>query len=313
MSPSCSALQFGRLLWRIKFCQDSVWSETPKKIVEIDDTLGEVDVTLPCLADKISRTFEQRLERVVTRIEKRHRFVADQNVSHFLSLLDRGMNVKDRNAAYHDFLVNEANVRFREWQKEDRRVLVELLETVFTGDKRLQGYFQIGYRLGDVVDRSAGTCGLLSKRERDYILAGLKKMPVREQREIEPFFLPAATDLVLFVKRIEKLERFLRTHEDHLIARPKWDGKTIAYRGQAEDLRIQSNSVMTAILDEAEDQGWPESIRLSAKQMGNKRSVCNAIYNFQSEHLEFAINGDRIMWGPPCTVKRSMKRRTGSV
>ena len=304
MSASCSALQFGGLLWKIKLCQDSVWSESPRKITKIDDTLGEVDVALSSLADKTSRTFE-----------KRHRLIVGQNVSYFLSLVDNVMSGKDRNAEYHEFLVDEENVRFREWQKEDRRVLSELLATLVAGDQRLQGYFEIGYRLGDVVDKSKGTCSPLSKSERNYILAGLKKVPVREQREIEPFFLPATTDLLSFVKRIEKLRRFLRIHEADLIAKPKWDGKTIAYRGQAEDVRIQNKSVMTTILDEAEAQGWPEVIRLSSKQMGNKRSVSNAIYYFQCEHklVEFTINGDRIMWGPPGTMKRTVKRSTRSV
>ena len=77
MSASCSALLLGLLLWKIKMCQDSVWSETPRKIMEIDNALGQVDDALPSVADKISRTFEKRLERVLARIEKRHRFLAD--------------------------------------------------------------------------------------------------------------------------------------------------------------------------------------------------------------------------------------------
>jgi hypothetical protein len=315
MSASYSALQLGRLVWKFKRAQESLWTDDPMKIMEVDDVLYELDVALPPLADKMSRTFEKRLEEVRARIERRHRLVADENVKHFSVVVRKVKNPKDRSTAYHKYLVDESNVMLKELQRDDCKELADLLKVLVTGDQRLQGYFEIGYRLGEVVYDAMHANGKLSKSKRTYILAGLKKLPVREEREVEPVLPSPGMDPLLFVRRIEKLGRFLRTHEDHLIARPKWDGKTIAYRGQAEDVRIQNKSVMTTILDESQAQGWPDSIRLSPKQMANKRSVSNAIHHFQSEHklVEFSINGDRIMWGPPGTMRRRTNRSTTSV
>lgn len=260
----------------------------------------------------------------------RHRYIADKNLTHYFSLMDIGTRSAskpqplgycgddgaNRRSRYREYLTDEINHRFGEWQKEDWNNLRDLLVLVVKGDRRLHGYYEIGDHLGEAREMVKRDSGPLSKKDRAYILAGIKKLPLRQQREIEPFFTSDSLGLFVLAKRIQKLGRFLRSQENDLVATPKWDGRTITYRGESEEVRIQDKSVMTTILDEGEKQGWPDAIRLSSRLIGNKLSVANAIHYFQREHklLEFSVNGDRVLWGAPGTLKRrGTTRRTRSV
>lgn len=316
MSASYSALRLGFLPWHIKWRQETVWSKSWKGIKEIDDLLSEIELALLGLADKITRQFRTKLKKLLTGIERDHRKIANMNIGHFLSLLETEADRKRRRALFEEYLADETNYRFREFQKEDCNNLRDLLATLVVADNRLQGYYDIGSHLGEAIDLIKPSSGPLSKKDREYILAGRKRLPLPEQREIEPFFLPTSLNLLALAKRIEKLGRFLKDNEDDLLAKPRWDGKIITYRDKSEEVRIQDKSVMTFILDEGEQQGWPDTIRLSPKLIGNKRSVANAIQYFQREHklLEFSVNGDRVFWGPPGTIKRrNATRKTRSV
>jgi hypothetical protein len=308
MSAPLSAFQLGFLPWKVKRRQETLWSDRPTDIKEVDDPLIEVELALPALADRITGQFEQQLQKLRQRLEERHRYIAGENVARYFALLKTETGER-RRERYHDYLAGETNHQFREWQREDWNNLRDLLAAAVTGDQRLLGYYEMGDHLGEATHLATPASGPQSKRDRDYILAGMKRLPLREQREIEPFFLPTSLGLFGLARRMEKLGRFLKDHEGDLGARPKWDGRTLTYRGRSEQVRIQDKSVMTVILDEGEGQGWPDAIRLSAKLMGNKRSVANAIHYFEREHklLEFSVNGNRVLWGPPGTLKR---RRT---
>jgi hypothetical protein len=67
--------------------------------------------------------------------------------------------------------------------------------------------------------------------------------------------------------------------------------------------------VIGIILDEAEKRGWPDSFKLPNDPRIHPKSVANPIGHFHREHkiLEFSVNGDRLIWGPPGTVKRKAK------
>jgi hypothetical protein len=315
MSASFAALQLGFLPWKVKLCQESVWSDSSRDIQEIDDLLGECELALSALADRITPVQRSELIELRRRMEKRHRHIADHNIDYFLSLVDTEVGQRSRDG-YRAYLADETNHIFRQWQKEDWSSLRDLLAAIVKGDKRLQGYFEIGDHLGEaerVVKRESGP---LSKKDWNYILAGVKKLPLREQREIEPFFVPMSLGLFALAKRIQNLGRFLKDHEDDLVAKPKWDGKTITYRGESEEVKIQDNSVIGLVLDEGQKQQWPDSFKIPKRiQIRGKRSIkevviqpksiANAIGHFHREHkiVEFSVNGDRLIWGPPETVK----------
>jgi hypothetical protein len=336
MSASYSALQLGLLLWKVKMCQDSVWSDRPatpyKGIHEIDALLDEIKLVLPALADRINRQCEKEFEPLLRRMEKRHRVIRDMNIEHFCSLMDTEEDQRRRRVLYQGYLADETNHTFREWQKADRRNLQELLATVVATDRRLRGYYQIGSRFGEALDEVKRASGTLTKSAMAYILGGMKQLPLREQNEIEPFFMPMSLDLVLLGKQIKTLGRFLRSHEDQLVAMPKWDGKTITYREKSEEIKIQDNGVIGIILGEGEKQKWADSLKIpkvmSIRDKGRikemvieRKSITNAIGHFHREHelLEFSLNGDRLIWGPPGTViqkargiakRKARKKRT---
>jgi hypothetical protein len=315
MSASFAALQLGFLPWKVKWCQESVWSDSPTDIQEIDDLLGEFELALPAMADRITPVQRSVLIELLRRMEKRHRHIAGQNIDYSFSLVDTEGGQRRRDG-YRAYLADETNHFFRQWQKEDWSSLRDLLAAIVKGDKRLQGYFEIGDHLGGaehVVKRASGS---LSKKDRNYILSGVKKLPLREQREIEPFFVPMSLSLFALAKRIQNLGRFLKAHEDDLVAKPKWDGKTIPYRRESEEVKIQDNSVIGLVLDEGEKQQWTDSIKnpkcIQIRKKGSikevviqPKSIANAIGHFHREHkiVEFSVNGDRLIWGPPKTVK----------
>jgi hypothetical protein len=316
MSASFAALQLGYLPWKIKRCQQSVWSDSPTDIEELDDLLDEITLALPALADRLTADQRSELSKLLQRLRTRHQTISQMNVSQWGSLVDTENTKVVRRRRYREYLADAMNHRFREWQKEDWTNLRDLLAIVVKPDKRLQGYYELADHLGDAIHGVKRGEGPLSRKQRAYILAGMKRLPLREQSEVKPFFLPVSLGLLVLAKRIQKLGRFLQSHEADLVARPTWDGRTITYRQQSEHVRIQAKSVMTVILDEGEKQGWPDAIRLSASLIGNKRSVANAIHYFQREHklLEFSVNGDRVLWGAPGTLKRPRTpRRTRSV
>jgi hypothetical protein len=80
--------------------------------------------------------------------------------------------------------------------------------------------------LGEAAQPPNRRSGPLSKEEKDYILAGMKKLPLREQIEIQPFVNQRSIDWVELGIGIKRLARFLEYHENELVAKPKWDGMT---------------------------------------------------------------------------------------
>ena len=146
MSASSSALHLGLLPWRVKVCQNSVWSEKPKAIKEVDNLLEELDIVLPAITDRITPHQRRELEEVLERIRTWHRHISSANIDHFftLDLEDRDR----RRAQYREYLARETNQVLRGWQKKDRDILRDLLATFVKGDIRLQGYFEIGIRFG---------------------------------------------------------------------------------------------------------------------------------------------------------------------
>jgi hypothetical protein len=226
-----------------------------------------------------------------------------------LFLLESG-DRENRRSRYHEYLTGETNQLLKRWQKDDVNSLRSLLVSVIGGDPRLQSYYQLGNLLGEAIDLVERDAPPLSDAARRRILSGLTGLPLQEQREIELILRPTAKSLFVLARQMKHLSRYLKSHEQNLTATPKWDGQTIAYRGQSEEVKIQANGVLTLILDEGERQGWPDRIRPPAGLLANKKAVANAVDYFHGAHniLEWSVNGDRVMWSPPGTVKRSQNQ-----
>jgi len=206
MSASSSALDLGFLPWQIKWCQETVWSEKWKGIKEIDDLLVAVKSALPPSA---TNQFKEGLTELLNRIGETHRTIRKLNMDHYFSILD----TTDRNglhARHREYLALPAPSMFRQWQKEELDKLRDLLAALVEGDRRLRGYYEFGSRLGEAKE-TVGADRPLSQKERDYILAGLKRLPLREQREIENegIFAPKNVKLLALAKQVNKLGRFL--------------------------------------------------------------------------------------------------------
>jgi hypothetical protein len=312
MAASFSAFQLGFLPWRVKWCQASVWDKKVTRIQEVDGLLEEIDLALPALADRITRHQRSELAKLHKRIRVRHECIGAENVRYFHSLVIVEEDKNRFRARYHEYLADETNHIFKEWQKEDYRALRDMLATMVPADRRLRGYYEIGDHLGEALDRPGPTSPSISKKAHAYVLAGMNKLPLREQREVAHIFVPTATNMLALFKQVKNLGRFVQTLEDYLIAKPHWDGKTFTYRAEAVEVKIQTNSVMACILDEGEKQGWPDAIKLSPKQIGNRRSAANAINYFETVHklMEFSLNRDRVIWGAPGTIKPRRKTRS---
>jgi hypothetical protein len=272
MSASYSALQLGYLPWQVKWCQETLWRDRPTEITEVDGLLEEIDFALPALADRITSHQRSEVAKLLKRIRQRHQHVANRNSAHYFSIL----RIKDRKRIqlrYHEYLMDETNHRFREWQKDDCRNLRSILETIVRADRRLQAYCEIGNHLGKGIDVLKRESGSLSEEELAYIFSGMKKLPLREQIEVGRIIESTGNDMISVAKQVKTMGRFLKIHEKDLVATPKWDGKTITYRGHSEQIRVQENGIMAIILDEAEKQKWPDAIRLPPELAAKKRKV----------------------------------------
>src|SRR5262249_53684413 len=154
--------------------QQTLWRESPTKIEDIDALLGDIRLARRGVADRTTAHWRSELRKVLQRMGTRHRHMADQNVAYFFSLVD--LKDRERRARYRDYLADQT--MFRQWQKEDVATLQDLLASVVKGDRRLQGYHELGNRLGKAIDGVKRIAGPLSKKQRAYVLAGMKKLPL---------------------------------------------------------------------------------------------------------------------------------------
>jgi hypothetical protein len=308
MTPSCAALRLGYLPWMLKLCQESLWEPKVTDILDVHDPLDGIHSALAAFAHRMAGIQLEAIAELVNRMRLRHRRGADLNVEKWHSLL--AQEPGNTMAHYRDYLKylrrDETAKMFRSWQKEDWQCLHDSLKPVIDGERRLEGYRDIGDHIGEVMDGLAHGCisAPLSEDQWGRVTSGIKKLPLREQREIEPYF-PARGDdtalVLVFGRTIRRLGHFLSTHEDYLTAKPHWDGRTISYRGRSAQIKVQKNGVIGIILDAGESAGWEAPFSFVLPADLDQRSVTDAVYYFNHTHrvIWLAVNGTTARWHQP--------------
>lgn len=180
------AVELGFQTRLLRTLQESVWSIRLTDVQDVDKCMESIRRRLIALSDRLNEVQFSCFGDLATRIEERHELASFNSGQVRFEILDETDDPTETDRLLPQMLA-ERTATLRAWQQQDWDELKLLCWKAVEGDRRLEGWWEIGLRMADIVLRRGTTEVPASWSDGDLagLLAAIAKLPPEEKVWIE--------------------------------------------------------------------------------------------------------------------------------